>query len=115
MIVIEAFGGSYEDAWTNVVAVCKSETRASELIANLEEWLADIRSMELPESLELYNFDESDDEDMLRRDISLNEFKEQILIDMGVPEELHEWLTENWDYSYDCDVPGYRTKEVPLL
>jgi len=115
MIVIEAFGGSYEDAWTCVVAVCKTESRAAELIESLEEWLGEIRNTELPESVELHNFDESNDEEMIRRDIALGEFREQVLIDMGVPEELHEWLTENWDYSYDCDVPGYRTKEVPLL
>ena len=113
IFIIEAFGGSYEDAWTKSIAGCKRQSDAEVLVDNLEKWLSDIRSTELPESLT--DHDSDDDEAVLRRAIALDEFKNQVLIDMEVPEELHEWLLENWDFSYDCDWAGYRIKEVPLL
>lgn len=112
--VIEACGGEWDDSWSRPICVCKTNEEAESLINNLVKWLDEIRDMELPESLQDYNFDD-DEDDQIRRDIALYEYKNQIMIDMGVPEELCGWLEEQWDSSYCCDKPFYGVTETVML
>lgn len=114
IFLVMAFGGRYEEAWERVIRAFYTEADAQALIDFFEIKLAEIRSTKLPESLELWNFDFEDDEDSNRYDIALNEFKEQLLIEMNVEELNREWLLENWDSSYDCNVPGYQIEKVAL-
>jgi hypothetical protein len=110
IFLVIAYGGQYEDAWERVLRACYSEEAAQTAIDNLVKYLDEIRGTELPESLEGCDFDFNDDDDICRHHIALNEFKDQVLIDMGVPEVDREWLLENWEHSY----PFYRIQEVVL-
>lgn len=112
--VVEAGGGEYDDSWTRPICVCKTYEEAGSLVDNLVKWLDEIRGMELPESLQDYNFEDNED-DQIRRDIALSEYKNVIMSDMGIPEELHEWFEEQWDSSYCCDKPYYNVTEVVML
>lgn len=114
IFLVVAYGGEYEDAWECVLRACYSEEAAQTAIDNLVKYLDQIRGTELPESLEEWNFDFEDDD--CRYDIALNEFKDQVLTDMDVPEIDREWLLENWDHYhyYDCDIPYYRVDKVIL-
>jgi len=95
IFLVIAYGGQYEDAWERVLRACYSEESAQTTIDNLVKYLDEIRGTEFPESLEEWNFDFEDDDDVCRHDIALNEFKDQVLIDMDVPEIDREWLLEN--------------------
>jgi hypothetical protein len=95
MHVVQAHGGDYDDTWTSNLCICKTEQKALELCILLERWIKEIREQELPEALEEHSWDLDDDRQMEMRQEALDEFMHQVLLDMQVPEQFHEFVLEN--------------------
>lgn len=90
--VVQAFGGQYEDAWEQNVCAFQTDEEAVDFVIKLEYWIKTIREEELPEALQDYNWDLEDDEQISMYQIGLDEYYNQVLIDMGVPEEFIDFV-----------------------
>jgi len=113
IFIVRAFGGRWEDAWENSLRACSTRGGAEDLIKNYEKWIDKIRALELPESLQEYNWDVEDDRQELYGE-AIQEFKLQVMIDMGIPEIDRDFVLANWDSSYDCDRPNYTIDTLVL-
>jgi len=114
IFVVVGFGGQYDDAWEHSIRAFHEEAQAIALIENYDRWLTEIRSTDLPESLQEYNWDFDDERAGEMYEVGLQEFKFAIMDDLGVPEHDREWLLDNWDNSYDCDRPNYKIDKLEL-